>query len=506
MQRPASLKALLKTVEDLGTYGEVKAQALPVQWLTGIGVAIGSGEWLVATDEWARTGLNARNERDLLRKLAFRDPTYRFYLDSLLAEVLQGMARAGYLNKAEELLTGRLCDFGPRLVNVLRQVQEEIRTEVNNLEQRHWAEYRSGFFGTDLLDIFDKWDKDLIGNIPGGPEHKFDVLVEHYGPLLTMPVYVHSSLWDLTRRDTWLLKQIIEAGKEDEGVYLPPGFADSWQRLNKIGLPVRLLVSGAGEDRVVCVGPVFLYSTDPGISYEVFNRCSASDLLNLARAFCGGKCEVEPPAVRSLKEGLWAAGAGKQRIGAFPGTDGLLAGVIPKYSIALEETGSLTSKDFSDDMLVSLAKHPLYGIIIQFFLTKSFEAAMGDDCIVVTGGRVYYTPGVQFNETERFALDVGGFDDIMTRIGERLGVYTVPPVYQVSQGPWTLGIQRLKSIGGIFTRSKEVILDQDFFLNRCHSWVPMFKVVQHGKEVREIIHKVLHDLWRDHKERSLVKK
>jgi len=505
MERPASLLPLQKIIEQLGTFGEVPAKGLPVQWLAGIGVVDVAGQWLVAREEWTSTGLKARSERDLLRKLAFRDPGYRFYLDTLLAQVLQGMALGGYINKVEELLDGRLAGFGPRLVNVLRLMQDWTAREVSKCEPAHWQGFREHFFGRKLLSLFNDWDNGLLGEIPGGPEQKFDILAEHYGSYTTAPVYIEMNSWGLESNEVFLLSHLIAAAVEGEGIYLPPELIPGCKKLIGFGLPVRRWEAvGYGQDKAACIGPVVLLVTKNGpgrINNRSLVRCPLKE-LTLLKVLSAGKVEVVSAAVRSLHEGFWSAVENSKRIGAFPGLDERLKDALP----LLEEkevrpAQRLTARQISDTAILALAGHPLFGLILQFFLAKSFEAGTGNDCITVTTGRVYYTPRTLFNKPERIALDIGDFEYVMDRIAGRIGIYSVAPLYKDWTGNWSFAVKRLQNIGGIFAGEEEIVLDQDFFQKRCHSWTPMAEVVQRGKGVREVIHQVLRQLWQKSKER-----
>ena len=493
MDRPRSLTALINNIETLGVMGEVPAEDLPANWLASIGVTSSVGEYQVAHEEWVRGTLPVRNSKELLRRVAFRDPLYRYFLDTLLAQVLQGMAAANYLEKVEQLLETSLSGFAPRLTYVLRDIEAYSQEDVFKLTSRQWDTYRRAHLGEDGLAIFAIWIQELFGQVPGGPEQIFTLLMEHYGSWAASPVYVGASNSDLSREALLLLVALIMAAGEGEGLYAAAEQTAALQELISYGLPIRQWGSAQRDGyKWGIISPIVLYSD---IEYREVKPGTTviPELAAYRQSLNNSQLKQQLSSLRPMATGFWSAVEERKRVGAYPG-------LIHELDTALTATGTTANK-LTDEKILELANHPGYGLWLQLLLAKSLEAGIGDDCIMIFNDQVYYIPRKRAGEedTAKVNRQVGSVSDIMNRIAEAVAIYGVPAVFTSQSDGWNQMLGRMRATEGILVNpqeTKEIVLASDFFIN-CHNWTLMPAVIRRGNQVRETIHQVLRQCWQD---------
>lgn len=493
MQRPESLIALTNNIEALGVMGEAPAKDLPAIWLASIGVSSSAGEYLVAHEEWVRGTLPVRNSKDLLRLVAFRDPLYRYYLDTLLAQVLQGMAAANYLEKVEQLLETSLYGFAPRLTYVLRDIEIYSLENVLKLTGRQWEAYRSAHLGEDELMKFVTWNQELFGQVPGGPEQIFPLLMEHYGPWVASPVYVGEANCDLSREALLLLAALVMAAGEGEGLYAAAEQTAALQELISYGIPIRQWGSSQRDGyKWGIINPIVLY-TDAEYREGKPVTSAIPELAAYRQLVTSSQLKQQPSSLRPIATGFWSTVEDKKRVGAYPGLTHELDSVL---TIA-----DITANKLTDEKILELANHPGYGLWLQILLAKSLEAGIGDDCIMIINDQFYYVPRKRVGEedTTKVTRQVGSITDIMNRIAEAVSIYGVPAVYTSQTDGWNQMLGRMRAAEGILVNqqeTKEIVLASDFFMN-CHNWTLMPAVIRRGHQVRETIHQVLRQCWQD---------
>ncbi|MGE5389787.1 MAG: hypothetical protein ACM3PE_01865 [Deltaproteobacteria bacterium] len=503
MERPSSLLKITEAVETLAIIGEIPTGGLPLDWLTAIGVGESNGERFIAGEEWVCTSLTVRNSLDLLRRLAFRDPGYRLYLDSLLAQVLQGMARADRLEQVEELLGERLRGFALRLVLTMRYLEEYSGHPVTMLNQGDWEAWRQSFFNPEDLKVYHIWDRELFADIPGGPEQLFPLLLEHYGPITSLPVYWHTGSKYLSDAEAYLLTELIRAGQEGEGVYLEADQEAVLDNLIRIGLPLRQFTRmETHEPMAGCWGTIMLLAEVKDGERELprLPRAAIPELIPLQPYLTKGCVIPLGDCFSSQEHGFWAALEKGMRPGTFPGTS---KGDLHPFMQLKGEEGSRSGKglNIDDQIILDLADHPANGLLLQLLLAKSLEAGVGDDCITIIRGEVYYRPRARGEDIVQ-SCRVGNLEEVMAGLANVLGMFEVPALYS-GQPKWAGLLERLRQAGGILANSEEVMLAEEFFL-RCHSWVPMQDVIGRGSPAREKIHRFLRLRWEESSERMVM--
>jgi len=500
MERPGSLQRVIETAEALARSGAAPWSAPGVPWLVGIGVA---EEWerVVLTNEnWASSALPAKNERDLLRHLAFRDPGYRAYLDDLLAQVLRAMAQAGRVDRVEQLLFDHLSGFGPRLSLTLRRAQKSGRLYEGSTAL-------TGDF--DEVRLFQRWDRELWGDIPGGPEQKFPALMQHYGPAVLSPVWLRADLWGLSSLAAALLAEAILAGEDGRLVVFPSEFGQAWSELESLGLPIRRW-DDPSDRGLGCIGEICLVLPQRSAPLGLVRRDSP---IELPKEVMRGTVSIDVREGRATN--LWSAADGDGRIGAYPGLD-LAAPEWPSSTeaiatapgrLALPAHGELERR--VPTAIRALAADPLFGLLLQLFFAEAFGRELGDPQITVLEGGprgtparldVYFRPPTELGPLDRPSRRLGTLDEVMTDVAEAFGIYTVPYVYDPPprDAPWTAAVRLLIQVGvaavGTGEISREVVIDVTFF-DACHNTELLQEVVRPGGSIRHDLRQRLRQRW-----------
>src|SRR5581483_220757 len=252
--RPESITAIEKDLEDLSRLGGIASSCPCSHWLRAVGAIRGSsdGDWWFTDENWLVLTTPASGPLDLVRRTAVLDPQYRFYLDILLAQVLQTIGAAARWNRFEELLFGQLLAFAPRFVQLLGQVASVMNTNPRDLSTDAWQKLAEGVEGNAHI-IFQNWDRELWADVPGGAPALFPLLVDLYVPLRRHGCTVAANEYHLDSASAELLAAITERARYGEGILLEGPLEPRLGHLLNLGLPVRTwaLASHSADRRPV---------------------------------------------------------------------------------------------------------------------------------------------------------------------------------------------------------------------------------------------------------------
>jgi hypothetical protein len=424
------------------------------------------------TEKFEPPALPAHTPKDLARRVAFRDPAYRIHLDLILARVLSRMARDGRTTKIDDYLSGKLAHLTPRLAWLLSLVPDP-------LADAHWSDLENKWLHPALQTSFTAWDTELFGDVLGGAEQLFPLIVEIYGPLGQEPTYARAATLRLKPGQSALLAELIRAAQEKEAVAL----ADKELKgLNELALnfhlPIRLWKKTAGlRACAALVSPLRFLSPPP----QDFSGSQVPPPFALPASL--NQSSILPEDPPSVGSSLRRAALESVRAGAFPGFDLNSANVTDCLRF---RSGSEQSEfDWTFD-------HPLFGLILQFFLVEAFGRELQDDClnILYIGNPedpesidVYFRP----ESLDTRFVRLGHFDDTMRSLASALNIFTVPPpVDSAASRPWLRALLLLLQGGLLLSRSGEYMISDDLF-DALHGQDFMKRVLRDGNPSRDRI-------------------
>jgi hypothetical protein len=476
--RPNTLDLVLPSLMRLALDGPLRMDGPAANWLEAVGIGNWVGDSLVARADWLTSAFPARGERDLLRRVAFLDPAYRLHLDILLGRVLVSMARDQRMPKVEDYLTGQLSPIAPRLAYLLGQPEfAGERPDPSALNLR--------LLGEALTKVFLEWDRTLFGEILGGPDQRFPVVADIYGPLAGMPVQVRAEALEMTVEERELAADLIHAGWDRQGVYLAETDAPVLRKLvDRTCLPLRMWgQTNEGSIRAACIGPVLLLikSSTP-TAPERRSRCPVPG--ELPRELVQGRLTISSEPCSA--ENLWCIVEESRSTPIFPGSNifDRVGTTAPVFD--LRDTGYLSA----------LADHPFYGLLLQFLVIEAFGRELGDESITVlpVGSSdhperidVYYRPPGK----DAPPAPLGTLDDVFDVMTRRWGLCTLKKLWDQSpHRTWSQALLALRSARIIAYHAGEYILARTVF-DDCHGGTHMQGILRRGQLIRDRMHEAL---------------
>jgi hypothetical protein len=452
-------------------------------WLESVSVGHVSEGHLHATEDWVITGLPAHSPKELARRVALRDPAYRLHLDFILVRVLSRMARDGRTAKIGDYLSSKLSHLAPRIAWLLSLVPDHP-------DEAHWADLETKWLHPSWQTSFGSWDAHLFGEVLGGPEQLFPLILDIYGPAGSDPVYACAGSLHLDRHQIVLLAELIRAANEREAVSFADRELKALQDLTShFHLPIRMWKK-TSETRACAalVSPLRLVAS-------VSNDVAGSQVpapVSLPASL--KESSIISDRVATTGTSLRCAALEASRAGAFPGFD--------LNSASLTERLRFRSVAERADFAWSF-DHPLFGLILQLFLIEAFGRELQDDCINIlyVGGSenpesvdVYFRPE---SRESRF-LRLGQFEDSMVALARALNILTVPPPFTSGvSGPWTRALLLLLQGRLLLARSGEYMISDELF-DVLHGKDFMKDVLREGNPIRDRIVARLKGIYDEH--------
>lgn len=505
--RPVNLIALQNDLHLLAIHGGIQTHAAHKQWLhsTGIVHTAPGTSWCPAVKEWLGATLPAEDERDLVRRTLLRDPLYRLYVDGMVAAVLQKIGATARWTRFEELITGTLKPFAPRLV-ALMEWQSVIKQKAPfelDLSDWQWTD-------AEVLEVFKVWDEWNWGDC-GDAAMMFPLLETLYMPLIELPVFFPP---ESDAACNGLLAGLAEAARQGEGISIVAR-EERLMRLVQTGVPLRVRSTQHNGSIVFLIGPIHV----------------ASDAIP---AYTSGDCENDIP--EHAKHSSWirpdmeSGGSlvfqlleGKQGI-AFLNVDSRSTVWPERWEEASPENLAMPSLSMLrtlvkahrpeqgvDAGLEALSRHPLYGFWLQVLLLEALDRELGEESLLIASVkddemeedtpevRLFYRPrsGAAGMTVRREMAELGVLDDVMDAIAKRLGLQKVCMPYITGEGPWSFALRLLRSAEIIRGGHERWTLAEPI-LDKLHSGGLMTRVIRRGHEFRERLHAALTELHERH--------
>lgn len=519
--RPPSITAVEGNLEDLSRFGGIASSCPHLQWLHIVGAVRNHGddEWLYTDVNWLSTVVPASGPLDLLRRTAVLDPKYRFHLDVLVAQVLHTIGSTARWSRFEELIFGPLLAFAPRFVQLLGYAARTLNTNPRDLSSGSWQKLTANEEGKEYR-LFQCWDRDLWGDVPGGAAAIFPLLVDLYVPLRKhgCTVAMDEHILDTSARR--LLASITDRARFGEGMTLVPDLEPQMRSLLNLGLPVREW-SAAGRLPIVgLVEPIrVVWSGDQPEPLEG-TPLSGVDRTALRNA------RVDGAAVGSacaLVDGFWTVVEQGVAATAFPGvslseswpTDpspAPLGAQVPSAAHLAAIASARRESAEADQALFALARHLFFGLLLQTLLLESLDRELGYESLALTPStpsdngvsevKVFYRPIREQNPNadERITpqtYEIGSFDAIVDSIAAVFGITPAGVTFTAeARGFWTMGLDLFASLGLVtLSSSKDRWVLHADVLDRLHGGGLMSGVLRRGKGVRDRIRGHLQNLW-----------
>jgi len=523
--RPHSINDVKDSLLGLARLGGVPSIVPYAQWLKVAGAVqqLQDPNWLYTDKIWLRTTTPAAGTLDLLRRTAVLDPCYRFHLDILVAEVLQTIATTARWGRFEELIFGPLVDFAPRFVQLLEHAASTFGLTPGDLSDTSWRELAEQTEGADR-DTFAGWDRELWGDVPGGAAALFPVLVDAYVPLRRHACTVASEQDALDDATSQLLASLIERGKHSEGMFVDIALAPQLKKLVSLGLPIRKWIpGGAAMDRRSIAGlvePVRLIWQGRLKSYPEGSPLTGVNKSHLKSA------EVDPGPELGLDvliEGFWSAVESSVSAVAFPGlclsddwpTNPAHAPLWAQIPSSEDLRGVHVARKDSvevDQALFVLARHLLFGLLLQIFILESMDRELGHESLAfapaVQDGlegfrsiQVFYQPtqeqGPDAEQRILPAYELGPFESVIDSLAQDLGISPAGLTFgSDGDGFWTTATRLLASLNVVtLSTAKDRWILHANYLDRLHGGGLMAGVLRRGKNVRDRVRAHLHHLW-----------
>lgn len=522
--RPQSINDVEQNLLELARLGGISWGGAHSAWLRSVGaVQDGSSrDWLYTNLSWLAAVEPATGPLDLLRRTAVLDPQYRFHLDLLLAQVLQTIGSAARWSRFDELIFGALLPFAPRFVQLLELASSTTNMPPFDLSTSCWE--KLALRVEEDGNIFQQWDCELWGDLPGGAAALFPLLVDLYIPLRRSGCCVAADRQRFDEPTAELLAAIIERASHGEGIDFEMQFEPRLKNLLSRGLPIRTWASlGGSSDRRAVVGLVepvrFIWAGKNKHSSEGLPLLG-TDRNALKTARIEG-----PPAVLPdiLTEGFWTVIEQSVPAVAFPGLclseewpaeprkAPVWAEVPASHHLRAANSARRDSQD-ADQALFMLARHVLFGLLIQIFILESLDRELGHDSLVLNhtnqeetelfvNVRVFYRPtqdsGPDADQRTEPAYEVGDFDDVVSLIADSLGIAPAGPSLDGdSRLRWSAAVRLMASVGLVtLSPLKDRWTLHSDVLDRLHGGGLMSGVLRRGKAVRDRIRGHLLNLW-----------
>lgn len=517
MQRPQDIIQLASVVDRLVTYGGVRAPKDTATYLRSVGVAAADdkSEWHWPTQNFLTQALPALDMNDLIRRVVIRDPQYRLHIDLSMCSVIHSVAISERWPRFEELMFGQCKMLAPRFGQILSWLSSRLEQPIRAIPS---VKFQQAIV-ENAVPVFRDWDAAIWGD-SRGPADLFPLLLDLYVPLLNQPCHVHSAA-DVNHT---LLASLIAAAKNGEGLILPAGQLADLRVLQAQGLPIRVEPRPNRSAYAYVIGTIELVSDECariGDLAEVH-----SGLTDHAK-----RSRLIPPvydcprwSVQSHSE-LLAPTSVDHNTSRWPNetvTDSPDWLTLPGSDLISTAAKRRTDSLEADVALQQVARHPLYGFILQLFLIEALDRELGEETLALAlpqnrkleslddwaATNVLYRPRyksdenqdqdkVQESELDGF-LVLGSIDQVVPIIGREVGINGVATPYHSDALPWSRAIYLMSTAGIVDGRPHSWRLTiTSFILDRLHSGSLMKDVIRGGRAFRDRIHEVLSELWKE---------
>lgn len=506
------ITTLSETSERLVVFGGATAPSELQGWLVSCGIARhapGQTQWMVPTLPYLRSVLPAKDRQDLIRKTVIRDPQYRLHIDLSLARVLQIIAKSERWTRFEELAFGILGPTSQRLLSLVEWVAAHCGQTANGLRETHWNQFESDFCPGES-SCFQSWDNHLWGHARDSAD-LFPLLEDLYLPLVDQPVH-----FELSGRQAQVMATLIEAARADDGVLISGDDAKVCDELKHIGAPI---LCRHGSQLCTLTGHVELSVTVTPTTLNASMQSAPLGVPLLAKRSNIHSVADETSWLKSAGPGLWTSQ------GTFLSTNPVAAtwpsdpvleappwALLPDSS-TLTESALLKKVAGLEDAVISLDRHPLYGLLLQFLVAEALDRELGDETLLLTppldkvgdeaewNTTVLYRPASKSETGSQSQsigyLSLGRLDFVLDRIAQHMGLEILPlPYSMTSYGIWSWALHLLIDLKVVVGQRDRWALSTALH-DRLYTGNLMAEVLRDRRETRQSIHQVLLRLWKD---------
>lgn len=511
VKRPHDIEQLATVVDRLVTCGGARVPKSTAAYLQYIGVACGDerNEWVWPNPAFIERALPANDASDLLRRAAVRDPRYRLHVDLAMFSVIHAVAVSERWKRLEDLLFGQCRSVSPRLLQLMHWISGLANEPIHKVASKRISE---ALLRCDD-PVFGHWDSRLWGEGRGLTD-LFPLLLDLYVPLQGQPIHVTGS----DEINSELLASLIHAAVEGEGLLLPADQLDDVKSLQSQGVPLFSGLHSDGRIHALLVGAVELECepksscgeltdshrivTSAARSSRVISQPSAAPMWSVSE-----RGELFAPVSIGTDESRWPNQpmADAPPWHQLPGAD-------------LISTAAKRRKDSqdADAAVLEIAKHPLYGFLLQLFLLEALDRELGEETLALAlpqnrkletvddwaDTSVLYRPRDESSDDgepkdQDGFLVLGSLDEVVPIIGRELGIKGIATPYHSSDMPWSRAVYLMSTAGLVDGRPQNWRLTiTTFILDRLHSGSLMKDVIRGGRSFRDQMHMVFSELWK----------
>ena len=511
--RPPDIQELEKVIDRMVIRG---GAYVPAKWqylLQRLGVAdcTDCGEWMWPTEHFLCSALPARDSSDLLRRAMIRDPKYRLHVDLSVCSVIHSVAIAERWARLEEILFGPYKPLMPRVAQILAWRCVSADRSARNLTGRDW-EQASKDHGDAA---FAPWDRYLWGEDRNVAD-LFSLLLDLYVPLANQPCFLHPD----SPMSCVLIASLIRAARDGEGIVVAESLGSQLAELQDQGLPIRCERRISGTVMAYAVGAIACIANE---TERVGEPCSiAAGIPLAAKESCllgATECPRSSPTPLAGAQQRLAIVSIEQDAVRWPARDLPDAPLwlpLPGTEVLASAAKRRSDSQDADLALDQLARHPLYGFLLQLFLLEALDSELGEETLAFAlpqnrkletpeawaETKMLYRPRAQRRElgdAERKGfLVLGSLDDVLPTIAHEVGIGGVAVPYRMCGAPWSRAIYLMSTAGVIDGRPDRWILAMtNFILDRFHSGTLMKDFIRGGRAIRDQIQSVLLTLWHE---------
>lgn len=510
MERPHDIQQLASVIDRLVTCGGARVPESIAPYLRYIGVAVGNDhdEWMWPTPSFIERALPANDTSDLLRRAAIRDPQYRLHVDLLMCSVIHAVAGSERWQRLEDLLFGQCLPIAPRLLQLMSWISAATGEHIRTIHSTRIRET----IQANADPVFGKWDDRLWGESRAAAD-LFPLLLDLYVPLNGQPIYVMPTL----TLNYELLASLISAAWEAESLIFSADQLDDVKALQSHGLPLRCGLHYDRRVHVALIGAVELEYQPKGSRGElrdahrvVTNSARMSQMIS-QQSVCpkwsaAENIELFAPTSIGTEESRWP--------------NQTLPDAPPWHQLPGSDVISTAAKRRKDSQdadaaLLEIAKHPLYGFLLQLFLLEALDRELGEETLALAlpqnrklesvddwaDTSVLYRPRDESRSGELAGSDrflvLGSLDDVIPIVGRELGIKGIATPYRSTDMPWSRAVYLMSTAGIVDGRPQNWRLTiTTFILDRLHSGTLMKDVIRGGRRFRDQMHMVLSELWK----------
>jgi hypothetical protein len=349
----------------------------------------------------------------------------------------------------------------------------------------------------------------------------FPLLTELYLPVLNVPIFCNSDDQTLSEDSLDLLIQIENAAKNKESVILPESKRKIADVLQQNGFPIR--ISSKNEKFLsICLIGCVSHSCDVDVSYKDYPTEPVSHgVAEKVRHFCTTNMES---VFENNSSDFWSLIDADVSFYVFlciedkseKWPDEESEYNPPWFNLpdkkSLMDVGKPRSlSPTTDEKLLILCNHNLFGFIIQIFLLEALDRELGEETLILAPPihyrsdnleaetHIFYQPrasrGPEGKLIRQPSFDIGQIDETFSMLGNRLGIKGICfPYLNETIGPWSFATKLLRDAGVIVGYHDRWTI-ASHVLDRLHGGGLMTKVIRRGRNFREKIHRDLLNIW-----------